>query len=485
MTLTPLLTDLYQLTMAQGYFLEGLSDAQASFTYSFRENPFEGGFAIAAGTELLRDFLSDWQFSAEDCAWLATLKATDGSALFVPAFLEWLKSLRFTADVAAVAEGTVVFAREPLVRVTGALACCQLIESTLLNLMNFSTLIATKAARCYLAADGDPILEFGLRRAQGPDGGVTASRAAYVGGCSATSNMVAAQRFAIPPAGTHAHSWIMAHDGEQAAFAAWTRASANNAILLVDTYDSLKGVENAIHAGAALEAAGGHFAGIRLDSGDLAWLSRRAREMLDKAGLTQAKIIASNDLDEYTITSLKDQGAAIDSWGVGTRLVTGDGQSALGGIYKMTALKPVGSDRWQPKLKVSDQAAKTSTPGLQGLRRYFSHENKPEGDMIYDLNRTPDPGASATIVDPQDMTRQKTFAANTKHSELLEPLLKVGKATGTTSPLKTLREKTISGLAALDTSHTRLLHPHTYPVGLEKTLFEQQLALVKEHKGVQ
>ncbi|MCL2680415.1 MAG: nicotinate phosphoribosyltransferase [Coriobacteriia bacterium] len=480
----PLLIDLYQLTMAQGYYRVGLKDAQASFVYSFRENPFRGGFALFAGVEGLRDYLLNWGFSDEDCQWLATLKAADGSRLFADDFLQMLGALRMDFDVAAAAEGSIVFAGEPLARVTGSLISCQLIETALMNRLNFETLIATKAARCYSAADGDPVLEFGLRRAQGPDGGATASRAAYVGGCSATSNIEAARRFDIPVAGTHAHSWVMAFDHEEDAFEAWTHSSPNNSVLLVDTYDSLNGIKQAVRAGAQLKAAGGDFSGIRLDSGDLAWLSKRAREMLDAAGLQDAQIFVSNDLDEYTIASLKEQGALIDSWGVGTRLATGGSQSALGGVYKMTALKKPGATTWEPKLKVSDQASKTSTPGLQGVRRYFDANGSPVGDMIYDLENPPCAKTDATIVDPQDLTRQKSFSPDMHWEELLQPLFEGGRAMTSTGDIHQIRESSLANLRALDESHKRFMQPHRYPVGLERSLFEKQLQLVKKHKGI-
>jgi len=479
-----LLLDLYQLTMAQGYFREGKQDMQASFTYSFRENPFGGGFALFAGIEEMRKQLSEWRFSEKDRCWLATIKAEDGTDLFGADFLDWLGAQRANFDLAAAPEGSIVFAREPLVRVTGPLITCQLLETTLMNRLNFETLIATKAARCYVAAGGDPVLEFGLRRAQGPDGGISASRAAYIGGCSATSNLEAARSFGIPVAGTHAHSWVMAHDSEKEAFEAWIRSSANNSVLLVDTYDSLKGIAQAIEAGAALQASGGTFAGIRLDSGDLAWLSKRARKMLDAAGLEHAKIYASNDLDEYIISSLKGQGALIDSWGVGTRLATGGTQSALGGVYKMTALKKDAASPWEPKIKVSDQAIKTSTPGVQGVRRYFNERGRLIGDMIYDLENPPAKGEQATIIDPHDMTRRKSFAPELECIELLQPQLEDGVDVAPARDLHQIRATALSNLAALDRSHLRFMQPHRYPVGLERSLFERQLEMIIAHKSI-
>jgi nicotinate phosphoribosyltransferase len=481
--ISPLLTDLYQLTMAQAYLAEGLSDTQACFVASFRENPFEGGFAVAAGLQPIVEFLTGWHVDEAEVAYLRELQATDGTPLFTAEFLRALARLRFDCDVAAVPEGTLVFAREPLLRVTGSIVMCQLVETTVLNMLNFQTLIATKAARCALAAQGDPILEFGLRRAQGPDGGLSASRAAYIGGCAATSNVAAGQVFGIPVAGTHAHSWVMAHDTEAAAFAGWTHSSANNAVLLVDTYSTLEGVAHAVSAGRELESRGGHFAGIRIDSGDLAWLATRARELLDAAGLTGAKIYASNDLDEYTIASLKDQGAPIDLWGVGTRLVTGDGQSALGGVYKMTALRRADSQQWEPKLKLSEQLNKTTIAGRQGLRRYYGDDGSLAGDMVYDLDAPPSDGLSATMVDPADQTRCKTFAARARQAELLEEVIVGGAQVVPLPGLDVLAHITRENLAQLDDSRKRLLRPHSYPVGLEQGLYDRQVALVEELRG--
>ena len=481
---SPLLIDLYQLTMAQGLWRNGRAGDQASFAYNFRENPFEGGFAIFAGIEEFSNYLENWHFSDADIEWLTELRAHSGTKLFDKDFLTWLKSLDMNLDIHAAAEGSIVFAGEPLVRVTGSLITCQLLEAALMNRMNFETLIATKAARCYLAAEGGQIFEFGLRRAQGPDGGITASRAAYIGGCSATSNLEAARKFGIPVAGTHAHSWVMAHESEKEAFQAWTHSYSNYSVLLVDTYDSLKGIAEAVKAGSELEARGGSFAGIRLDSGDLAWLSKRARVMLDEAGLTGAKIFVSNDLDEYVIFSLKAQGAPIDSWGVGTRLATGGDQSALGGVYKITALKRAGTSKWEPKIKVSDQAIKTSTPGILGLRRYFNEKGRPIGDMVYDLMDEPDADGSSTIVDPYDLTRQKNFSADAECCEMLQPFFEGGARCAQTRDLAEIRESALENLATLDKSHLRFMQPHRYPVGLERNLFERQLKMIKEHKGL-
>ena len=291
------MTDLYELTMAAGYWKLGRTDERAIFTLSFRQAPFGGGFTVAAGLEGVIAFIERFRFTPDELAYLEGLRGTDDKPLFEPAFLDYLADLRLRVDVDAVPEGTVVFPHEPLVRVTGSLLEAQLLETALLNLVNFPTLVATKAAHVTLAAGGAPVLEFGLRRAQGPDGGLTASRSAYLGGCFATSNVLAGRLFGIPVRGTHAHSWVLSFASEQEAFDAWADAMPGNAVFLVDTYDSVEGVANAIDTGKRLRERGHQLAGIRLDSGDLAYLSNRAREMLDADGFEETQIIASNDLD--------------------------------------------------------------------------------------------------------------------------------------------------------------------------------------------
>lgn len=471
-----MLTDLYQLTMAQGYFLSGQDKVDACFTMFFRENPFKGGFAIAAGIEPVLEYLESFGFSEEDVAYLATLKAADGTPLFVEEFLHELLTYRFTCDVEAVEEGSVVFAREPLIQVRGPIAQCQLVETTLLNIINFSTLIATKAARCAIAAQGDPILEFGLRRAQGPDGGVMASRASYIGGCAATANTLAGQLYDIPVAGTHAHSWVMAFDSEEESFEAYARTSSNNVVLLVDTYDALAGVDKAIKVGRAMEECGEHFAGIRLDSGDLAYLSKEARKKLDAAGLTEAKIYCSNELDEYTISSLKDQGAPIEVWGVGTKLVTAFDQPSLGGVYKLTAVKKPQSNVWKPRIKVSEQSNKMTTPGVQGVRRFINKEGVFVGDMVYEKGHIFE--GESTMIDPMDSTRQKTFAACCEHRELLTPLMERGKTVRAQRPLSAIQAFARDEISHLHETQLRFLNPHSYSVGLEESLHAQRYELV-------
>jgi nicotinate phosphoribosyltransferase len=477
---TGLFTDFYQLTMAYGYWRSAMADLEACFHLSFRENPFEGGFTVACGLEQALEYVENLGFSADDLAFLAAQTGNDDTPIFAEEFLEWLGAFRFTGDLDAVPEGTLVFPGEPIVRVTGPIIACQLVETGLLNIINFQSLVATKAARVCLAAAGDPVIEFGLRRAQGPDGGLSASRAAYVGGCSGTSNVLAARTHAIPVAGTHAHSWVMAFDDERAAFEAYAGAMPNNCTFLVDTYDTLEGVRNAVASARELARRGHALIGIRIDSGDLAWLSRGAREILDQAGFSSARIVASNELDEHLIVSLKDQGAAIDVWGVGTKLVTANGQPALGGVYKLAAVRHQGGE-WVPRIKLSEQAIKTTVPGVLGVRRY--HENgAPAGDMVYDVASPPI--GQAVMIDPADATRRKQFAASQTAEELLVPVVRAGTCVYELPPLARVRDRAIAQVAALDVSRTRFLNPHTYPVGLERALFERRQRLILEAKGL-
>jgi len=477
-----MLTDLYQLTMAQAYLASGVASTDACFHLSYRENPFGGGFAVACGLEQAVAYLDNFGFTAEDTAYLATLTGNDGQPLFSADFLEWLRGLRFTGELDAVPEGTVVFPREPLLRVSGPIAVCQLVETALLNIVNFQTLIATKAARCRIAAQGDPVIEFGLRRAQGPDGGLSASRAAYVGGAASTSNVLAGQSFGIPVAGTHAHSWVMAFDTEIEAFEAYADALPNNVTILVDTYDTLEGVRRAVDIGRAMRARGHELIGVRIDSGDLAWLSRRAREILDEGGFPDAKIVASNELDEHLIVSLKDQGAAIDVWGVGTKLATAWDQPALGGVYKLSAVRRPGESEWTPRIKVSEQTAKVTTPGVLGVRRFRRADGTLAGDMIYDVNHVP--SGDVVMVDPADVTRRKGFSAGDVFEELLVPVFRAGERVYDCPPIEQVRNRAIGSVDALDPSVRRFLNPHSYPVGLERGLNDLRTALVLSARGI-
>lgn len=476
-----LLTDLYQLTMAYGYWKTGHHTKEAIFHLFYRKQPFGGGFSIACGLHDAIEYLRGFGFAEEELRYLASLTGNDGQPLFEPAFLDYLRDLKWTCEVEGVPEGTVVFPHEPLLRIQGPLVQCQLVETALLNLINFQTLVATKAARICLAAQGDRVVEFGLRRAQGIDGALAASRAAYVGGCMATSNVLAGQLFGIPIRGTHAHSWVMSFDTEEEAFQAYADAMPNNAVFLVDTYDTLRGVEHAIAMGRKLRERGHEMLGVRLDSGDLAWLSIEARKLLDAAGFADAAVMATNDLDEQTIASLKQQGAAISVWGVGTRLVTAYDQPALGGVYKLSAIREPGG-AWKHKVKLSEQAAKVSTPGLQQIRR-FQQDGVFFGDMIFDLDGPARPGH--VIVDRTDATRRKHLAEGTAYEDLLAPIFRGGELVYERPAIADIQQRAKQQLAGLHDGHKRFLNPHEYPVGLSPALHQLRVDLIAAARGVE
>lgn len=471
-----LLTDFYQLTMAYAYWKSGKGEQEAVFNLFFRKNPFEGGFSLAAGLDYVVDFCRNFKFDSEDLSYLSEMKQKDGSPVFESGFLDYLKGLKFTCDIDAVEEGTVVFPNAPLIRVKGPLIQCQLLETPLLNIINFQTLIATKAARINLAAQGAPVLEFGLRRAQGIDGALAASRASYIGGCISTSNVMAGKLFGIPVSGTHAHSWIMSFETEIEAFEAYAEAFPDQCVFLVDTYETLHGVKNAIKVGEILRSKGKEMVGIRIDSGDLAYYSIQARQLLDEAGFPNAKIVASNDLDEHIISSLKTQDAAIDVWGVGTKLVTAFDQPALGAVYKLSAVKNT-EGVWEPKVKVSQQSLKINIPGIHNVKRYFSN-GKAVADMIYLEGQEIDP-KGVVIIDPNDATRRKRLMpAFYKEEDLLKPIFKQGELVYELPSLASIRERSGIQLEAFDKTHKRLINPHTYPVGLEENLHHLRMELV-------
>lgn len=474
-----LLTDLYQLTMAYGYWRSGVSEKEGVFHLFFRQAPFGSGYTIACGLSAAIEFLAGFRFTSEDAEFLRSLSGFDKRALLDRDFLRFLKALRFQCDVDGVPEGTVVFPQEPLLRVKGPMVQAQLVETALLNFINFETLIATKAARVCLAAEGDRVIEFGLRRAQGRDGGLSASRAAYVGGCVATSNVLAGQRFGIPVAGTHAHSWVMSFDTELEAFRAYAQALPGNCIFLVDTYNTIEGVRNAVKVGHELRRRGHELAGVRLDSGDLAWLSIQTRRILDEAGFPKASIVASNDLDEAIITSLKQQGARIDTWGVGTKLVTGYDQPALGGVYKLSAIRESGG-KWIRKMKFSEQSAKLTNPGILNVRR-FASGGEFVGDAIYD--EALGIGRSVRIIDPTEPARSKTFRGKIEatSSDLLRPIFRKGELVYDPPALAATREHAKRQLSMLHSGIKRLVHPHQYPAGLEQKLHTVRSRLVRRN----
>jgi nicotinate phosphoribosyltransferase len=476
------LTDLYQLTMAYGYWKNSLAEREAVFHLFFRNNPFRGGFTLACGLQTAVEFLESFWFSSDDLSYLASLEGADGKPLFESAFLDYLGELKFSCDIDAIPEGTVAFPHEPLVRVSGPILQCQLLETPLLNIINFQTLIATKAARVCLAAESDRVVEFGLRRAQGIDGSLAASRAAFAGGCSATSNVLAGKTFGIPVLGTHAHSWIMTFDSEREAFELYASAMPNNCVFLVDTYDTLAGVKNAVTVGKKLRSVGHEMLGIRLDSGDLAWLSIEARRILDEGGFPDAKIVASNDLDERLIMSLKLQGAKIDVWGVGTKLVTAFDQPALGGVYKLGAIRDAKGE-WQYRIKLSEQSIKVSNPGILQVRR-FENEAEFTGDMIYNTQSPKTLGQDVTIVDPADPLRRKSFGTESKFVDLLEGVFRGGERIAEVPTLQSIRQRTQAQLAKTPVWTKRFDNPHLYPVGLELSLREMKESMIQAARSL-
>jgi nicotinate phosphoribosyltransferase len=468
-----LLTDLYQLTMAAAAWGSGAARRETVFHLLFRRAPFDGGFTVAAGLEMALELLESARVEPGDVEYLAGLRGADRAPLFEDEFLAYLSRLRLDVDVDAVPEGTVVFPQEPLVRITGPVIPCMLLETPVLNLVNFQTLVATKAARICLAAGDDPVLEFGLRRAQGPDGGISASRAAYIGGCAATSNLMAGRLLGIPVRGTHAHSWVMLFDEEREAFEAYARTMPGNTAFLVDTYDTLEGVRRSIEIAGWLKARGKPFLGVRIDSGDLAWLSNEARRMLDAAGFPEAQVYATNELDEHLIESLKRQGATIGVWGVGTRLVTAHGDPALGGVYKLSMVREPGG-AWKPRIKLSEQAAKISTPGRLQIRR-FADARGAMADMLVDEEI---PRPTRSLIDPVDPTRRRTLPDDLPFTELLVPVARKGRRTTGPETLEAIRARVREQLALFHPGVKRFLNPHRYPVGLESTLHERRTALI-------
>lgn len=474
-----LLTDFYEITMAYGFWKNNMHNRRAVYHLFFRNNPFNGGFAVNCGLEYVIDYLNNFHFSDSDLSYLANIKGNDQKPIFDPAFLDYLKNLKFECDIDAIPEGTIVFPKEPLLRVKGPILQCQLIESALLNFINFQTLIATKAARVNIAAKGDPVMEFGLRRAQGIDGALAATRASFIGGCAGTSNVFAGKKFGIPVLGTHAHSWVQAFDDEMAAFDAFANALPNNTTLLVDTYNTPKGIDKAIVVTKKMEAKGYKVSGIRLDSGDLAYLSQLARKKLKEAGLGHLKIVGGNDLDEHLVASLKQQEAEIDSWGIGTRLVTAYDQPALGGVYKLSAIETK-KGHWEDRIKLSEQSIKVNIPGVQQVKRFYK-QGLMVGDMIYD-ERT-DLSGRVKIIDPADPTRSKVLdKQHLECEDLLKPIFRKGKCCFQKESIYDIKKRTSEQLQLLDKTIKRFINPHSYPVGLEEGLYKRRMELIMKYK---
>ncbi len=474
-----LLTDLYQLTMMQGYFKEDCRQ-RVVFDVFYRRNPSGGGYAIAAGLEQVLDFLANLHFSEEDIAYL------DGTGLFEAEFLNFLKEFKFTGDVYAVREGSVVFPKEPLIKVVAPIMEAQLVETTILNIINHQSLIATKAARVVYAAQGDGIMEFGLRRAQGPDAGLYGARAAMIGGCIGTSNVLAGQMFDVPVMGTHAHSWIMSFPDEYTAFSTYARLYPDACILLADTYDTLKsGVPNAIRVFREMEEQGIKSSnyGIRLDSGDLAYISKKARKMLNEAGFRDAVIAASSDLDEYLIHSLKQQGAAINSWGVGTQLITSGDCPAFGGVYKLVAVQKE-DGTFEPKIKVSENTEKITNPGNKTFYRiYEKSSGKMKADLIALVGETFDENDRMKLFDPVETWKQTILPGGSyTMREMLVPVVKEGRCIYESPSVMEIQAYCRDEQERLWDETRRLVNPNKMYVDLSPKLFAIKNELLMLHK---
>jgi len=475
-----LLTDLYELTMMQGYFREKDANETVIFDAFYRSNPNNGGYAICAGLEQVIEYIKNLHFDQEDIDYLRSV------GLFEEDFLEYLKNFHFSGDIYAIPEGTVIFPREPLVKVIAPIMEAQLIETALLNIINHQCLIATKAARVVYAAEGDGVMEFGLRRAQGPDAGIYGARAAMIAGCIGTSNVLCGQMFDVPVKGTHAHSWIMSFPDELTAFRTYAKLYPTACILLVDTYDTLNsGVPNAIKVFQEMRAAGIPltFYGIRLDSGDLAYLSKEAKKMLDEAGFSDAVISASNDLDETLIASLKLQGATINSWGVGTNLITSKDCPSFGGVYKLAAIQDKATGRFIPKIKLSENAEKITNPGNKTIRRIY---NKKTGKIIADLiclvDEEYDSSNSLLLFDPIE-TWKKTHLAPGSYTlrELLVPIFINGECVYESPKVMDIRDYCTREKATLWEESFRLRFPHKVHVDLSNELWHMKNQLLDSY----
>ena len=475
-----MLCDFYELTMGNGYFRNGYKDRITYFDVFFRKVPDQGGFAIAAGLEQLIDYIENLHFSEEDIAYLR------GRSLFCEEFLDYLRNFRFTGDIYAIPEGTPVFPREPLVVVRAPSIEAQLIETFTLLTINHQSLIATKTSRIVFAARGDGIMEFGLRRAQGADAGTYGARAAMIAGCIGTSNVLAGKLFDVPVKGTHAHSWIMSFPDELTAFRAYAKLYPSACILLADTYDTLgSGVPNAIRVFQEMRDAGIPltFYGIRLDSGDLAYISKKARKMLDDAGFPDAVISASNDLDEYLIDSLKIQGAAITSWGVGTNLITSKDCPSFGGVYKLAAIMDRHTGKFIPKIKLSENTEKVTNPGNKTIQRIYDKETgKIIADLICLVDEEFDEKNSLLLFDPIETWKKTHLAPGTyTMRELLVPIFKNGECVYESPKVMDIREYCKKEQETLWDESRRLVNPHEIHVDLSNELWHMKAQLLDSY----
>lgn len=467
-----LLTDFYQLSMMQGYFFTK-PDQTAVFDVFYRKNPSGGGYAIFCGLNEVVDYIENLRFSDDDIAYLKSLN------FFKPEFLEFLRGFKFSGEIYAMDEGQIVFPHEPLIRVKANIMEAQLIETAILNTINFQTLIATKSSRINFSAQGDSVMEFGLRRAQGRSAGIYGAKAAIIGGCSATSNVLAAKKFDVPAIGTHSHSWIQSFDSELEAFRTYAKIYPNSTLLLVDTYDTLaSGVPNAITVFKELRASGHEPLGIRIDSGDLEYLTKQARKMLDAAGFEGAKITASNDLDEYAIDQLKLFDAKIDSWGIGTRLITGGDSSSLGGVYKLSGIEKDGEI--VAKIKISNDPRKINNPGYKQVFRLYDKDNGMAlADLITLDGESIDESAPLEIFHPLYTYKRKILTNFSAH-KLLRPVFKEGKFIGVRRRVSEIARFSKEQKSKFWLEHLRNVHPQSYKVDLSQKLWDIRKSLINE-----
>lgn len=467
-----LLTDLYQLTMLNGYLETDTADAECVFDLFYRKSD-KLDFAVAAGLEQAAEYIKNLHFSDEDIAYLRSLN------IFGEKFFEKIRSFRFTGDIYAVKEGEVVFPYEPILTVKAPIYQAQFIETALLNIINHQTLIATKATKITFEARGAAVSEFGLRRAQGPDAGIYGARAAVIGGCGSTSNVLTGQLFDIKVSGTHAHSWVLSFPTELDAFRAYAKIYPDSCLLLVDTYDTLKsGVPNAIKVFDELTATGKKPVGIRLDSGDLAYLSKKARRMLDDAGYPYVKIFASGDIDEYILSSLHQQGAKIDAWGIGTKLITSADKPALGGVYKLAAIQENG--KWVPKMKISDTIEKTTNPGIKTTYRIYAENGMAAADLICLVDEEIDTAKPLTVFHPVETWKKTTFTNYTVRNIMI-PIFKNGKQVYAFPTISEVADYAKKSREEFWEEYMRLVNPHVYKVDLSEKLYNLKQELV--HKG--
>lgn len=469
-----LLTDFYELTMMQGYYKTSQNDTVV-FDAFYRSNPSGGGYAICAGLEQVIDYIKNLHFDSQDIAYLRSLNYFDED------FLSYLAGFHFTGSIYAIPEGSVVFPMEPLVKVIAPVMEAQLVETAILTMVNHQSLIATKASRVCYAARNAGVMEFGLRRAQGPDAGTYGARAAMIGGCIGTSNVLAAKLFQVPALGTHAHSWIMSFEDELTAFRKYAELYPQNATLLVDTYDTLRsGVPNAIRVFTELRDAGRLPVryGIRLDSGDLAYLSKKARKMLDEAGFPDASICASSDLDEYLIESLNSQGASINSWGVGTNLITSKDCPAFGGVYKLAAVQKNGT--FLPRIKLSENPAKITNPGNKTVFRIYDKESgKIKADVIAFADETIEESKAFLLFDPV-ATWKKTLLEPDTYTvrELLVPVFLNGTCVYKSPSVMEIRDYCAREMATLWDETKRFVNPQEVYVDLSERLYQTKQELL-------